>query len=164
MERILIVLKRLGAVPRQLGQIMRVFGSFETSRLSLLGALFWFVMFSGIWLMMTADFVAARLRIPIAIWPTDFDPTTLGDLFSGTLFTLLVVLMTGNFLYGRLIMSRAIVEAQAETWTDLTWQAYAHMQTSAGPYSWRGYRLILQISGIVGLLMILSWLFLPFVE
>ena len=164
MERTLIVLKRLGAAPSQFGQILRLLGNLETSRLALLGALFWFVMFGGIWLMMVADFVAAWLGVPIAIWPADIGPVTLEDLFSTTLISLLMVFSTGNFLYGRFFMSRANVEAMAETWTDLTWEGYTNAQSNWGPYSWRGLRWVLQISGILGLLIILSWLFLPFIE
>ena len=164
MERTLNILKRLGAAPRQFGEILRHFGNLETSRLALLGALFWFVMFGGMWLMMVTDFVAAWLGVPIAIWPADIGPVTLKDLISGTLIASLMVFLTGNFLYGRFFISRANVEAMTETWTDFTWERYTYLQSNSGQYSWSGLRWVLKISGVLGLLMMLSWLFLPFVE
>ena len=164
MERTLIILKRLGAAPGKFGEILRLFGNLETSRLALLGALFWFVMFGGIWLMMVADFVAAWLGVPIAIWPADIGPVTFKDLFSGTLIASLMVFSTGNFLYGRFFMSRANVEAMTETWADFTWEAYTNAQSNSGQYSWSALRWVFQISGVLGLLMMLSWLFLLLVE
>ncbi len=155
-------LKRIRSAPRHLAEIFRFLGNRETSRFEIIGALFWFVMFGGIWLLMLIEIGASWLDIPFHLIVDDSGPVTFGDFVISTFFASMMVFITGNILYGRFFMSREEIDVMVGHWSDNS--ALTFVVSSSGPYSWNAFRFFLRLSAGVCILMVLSLVFLPFLE
>jgi hypothetical protein len=156
----LTLLQRLWSAVLGVFQIMRLLGSIETSWAVILGAIHWFLVFSGLWLHSLAELVASWLSIPFDFSLGEPGPMTLGDFIEGTFFSLLMVSLTGNIAYGRLFMSPEKADAMLQNLKDRK----IILELGYVAYSWNGLRFILKISAGVWLLWVLSLLLLFFVE
>ncbi|MDG1131039.1 MAG: hypothetical protein P8N68_18280, partial [Paracoccaceae bacterium] len=141
---------------------LRMWGSIETSWIVVLGALFCFVMFGGIWLLMLLELVASWLSIPFDVMAEDLGPITFGDFVATTFLASVMVFMTGNMLYGRFFMSQEKADAMFQHWKDR--RAILLVTGSSGPYSVKAFRFILQLAGWVSLIMILTLPLIFFAE
>jgi hypothetical protein len=134
----------------------------EASRLEVVGALFFFVTFGAIWLLMLAEILASWLGLPFDLMAEDLGPITFGDFITSTFFAWLMVFLTGNILYGRFFMSRDEADSMVANWVDKNPAMF--MLSSSGPYSWKAFRFFLRLSGVVCFLMILSLAIVFFIE
>ena len=156
------LLQRLRSFPRFYTEVLRILGNMETSWLVILGALFWFAMFGGIWLLMLLELVASWWGIPFDVWTDVLGPITFGDFVASTFFAWLMVFITGNVLYGRFFMSREEADSMVRNWPDKN--PVMFMLSDSGPYSWKALRFFLRLSAGVCFLMLLSLVILFFVE
>lgn len=162
MKKVQEILRRLRAAPSQLAQILRFMGHMETSRLAPLGAFYWFGLFSVMWLEMLAEVIAAWLDVPLNLTLQHLGPPSAGDFVIGTFFAALMTFISGNYLYGRFVMSRKDCDAMTDAWPEATMLAF-HI-TRSGVYSWGNMRLVFIVSGWMGMLMLVSLLIIMFLE
>ena len=158
------LVKWLCSTPRYLSEVLRALGNQETSRLAIIGALFWFLVFGGIWLLFLAEIVAFWLGIPFELMAEELGPITFGDFVVSTFFAWLMIFMIGNFLYGRFFMSREETESVMLNWPERIHGALLLSMASKSPYSWSGFRFFLKLSAGICFLIISIVVFLFFVK